>query len=154
MRRFLSLAAALAVLAAAAPAVAQSMPIRIDQAARIVLSGAARDVIVGNPAVADVTVLDSRTLVITGKGYGITNLVVVDGRGRTILDRQIIVSANDDGRVTMYRGGDLYNYACAPRCERTPMPGETDATYQQAAPPFTASVQRAQSVPAQQGGGQ
>lgn len=151
MRRFLGLAAAFAVLSLAAPAVAQSMPIRIDQAARIVLGGTARDVIVGNPAVADVTVLDGRTLVVTGKGYGITNLMVVDGRGRTILDRQIVVSANDDGRVTMYRGGDLYNYACAPRCERTPMPGEKDTTYQQAAAPFTASVQRAQTAAPAQG---
>lgn len=146
MRRLLSLAAVLAALSVAAPAMAQSLPIRIDQAARVVLAGTARDVIIGNPAVADVTVLDARTLVVTGKGYGITNLMVVDSRGRTILDRQIIVSANDDGRVTMYRGGDLYNYACAPRCERTPMPGEKDSTYQQAAPSFTAAVQRAQSA--------
>lgn len=152
MRRFLSLAAALLALSAAAPALAQGMPIRIDQAARVVLSGTARDVIIGNPAVADVTVLDGRTLVVTGKGYGITNLMVVDGRGRTILDRQIIVSASDDGRITMYRGPDLYNYACAPRCERTPMPGEKDTTYQQAAPPFTASVQRATGAATSQGG--
>lgn len=151
MRRILTLAAALVALSTAAPAMAESMPIRIDQAARIVLAGTARDVIIGNPAVADVTVLDGRTLVITGKGYGITNLMVVDGRGRTILDRQIVVSANDDGRVTMYRGGDLYNYACAPRCERTPMPGEKDTTYQQAAAPFTASVQRAQGATPPQG---
>lgn len=151
MRRFLTLAAALVALSAAAPAMAQSLPIRIDQAARVVLGGTARDVIIGNPAVADVTVLDGRTLVVTGKGYGITNLMVVDGRGRTILDRQIIVSANDDGRVTMYRGPDLYNYACAPRCERTPMPGEKDTTYQQAASPFTASIQRATGAAAQPG---
>lgn len=152
MRRILSLAAALLALSVAVPAAAQGMPIRIDQAARLVLSGNARDVIIGNPAVADVTVLDGRTLVVTGKGYGITNLIVVDGRGRTILDRQIIVSASDDGRVTMYRGADLYNYACAPRCERTPMPGERDTTYQQAAAPFTASVQRAAGSATPQGG--
>ncbi len=152
MRRFLSLAAALFVVSAAAPAVAQSLPIRIDQAARVTLSATARDVIIGNPAVADVTVLDGRTLVVTGKGYGITNLMVVDGVGRTILDRQIIVSANDEGRITMYRGPDIYNYACAPRCERTPMPGEKDATYQQSAAPFTASVQRAAGAATSQGG--
>ncbi|HRD46591.1 MAG TPA: pilus assembly protein N-terminal domain-containing protein [Caulobacter sp.] len=151
MRRFPGLVATLLVLFVALPAAAQNMPIRIDQAARLVLSGSARDVIIGNPAVADVTVLDGRTLVVTGKGYGITNLIVVDGRGRTILDRQIIVSASDDGRVTMYRGPDLYNYACAPRCERTPMPGEKDTTYQQAISPFTTSVQRASGAASAQG---
>lgn len=151
MRRILSLVAVLTTLAAALPASAQSLPIRIDQAARVSLSGTARDVIVGNPAVADVTVIDGRNLIVTGKGYGITNLLVLDGRGRTILDRQIVVSASDDGRVTMYRGPDLYNYACAPRCERTPMPGESDTVYQQAAPPYTAAAGRAAGAAKPQG---
>lgn len=151
MRRILSLVAALTTFAAALPAVAQSLPIRIDQAARVALSGTARDVIIGNPAVADVTVIDGRNLIVTGKGYGITNLLVLDGRGRTILDRQINVLASDDGRVTMYRGPELFNYSCAPRCERTPMPGETDETYQQSAPPYTAAAARAAGAAKPQG---
>lgn len=143
MRRILSLVVAVTTLAVAAPAIAQSLPIRIDQAARLGLSGTARDVIIGNPAVADVTVIDGRNLIVTGKGYGITNLLVLDGRGRTILDRQIIVSASDEGRITMYRGPGLYNYSCSPRCERTPMPGETEPSYQEWAPPYTSAAARA-----------
>lgn len=151
MRRILSLVAVLTTLAAAQPATAQSLPIRIDQAARVSLSGTARDVIIGNPAVADVTVIDGRNLIVTGKGYGITNLLVLDGRGRTILDRQIVVSASDDGRVTMYRGAGLFNYSCAPRCERTPMPGETDTAYQESSGPYTSAAARASGAAKPQG---
>ncbi len=151
MRRILSLVIAVATLAVALPAIAQSLPIRIDQAARVGLSGTARDVIIGNPAVADVTVIDGRNLIITGKGYGITNLLVLDGRGRTILDRQIVVSSSDDGRVTMYRGPDLFNYSCAPRCERTPMPGESDTAYQESSAPYTAAAARSAAAARPQG---
>lgn len=151
MRRILSLVVALTTFAAALPALAQSLPIRIDQAARLGLPGTARDVIIGNPAVADVTIIDGRNLIVTGKGYGITNLLVLDGRGRTILDRQIIVSASDDGRVTMYRGAGLFNYSCSPRCERTPMPGENETAYQESAPPYTAAAARATGAARPQG---
>lgn len=119
MRRILSLAVALTALAAAGSALAQSMPVRIDQAARVSLSASARDVIIGNPAIADVTVIDARNLLVTGKSFGVTNLVVIDGRGRTILDRQIVVSAGDEGRVSIYRGAGLQDYACSVRCQST-----------------------------------
>lgn len=119
MRRIASLAAALTALAVAGSAVAQSLPVAIDQAERIQLSASARDVVIGNPAVADVTVIDARNLLVTGKGYGVTNLLVIDGRGRTILDRQIVVSAGDQGRVSMYRGSSLQEFACSTRCQAT-----------------------------------
>ena len=55
MRRILSLAVALTTLAVALPAVAQSLPIRIDQAARVMLSArvADHDPAVQVPAVVD-----------------------------------------------------------------------------------------------------
>ena len=127
MRRLLVLLTAVTTLVSASVAWAQGMPVRIDQATRVTLSASARDVFIGNPSVADVTVIDGRNLLVMGKAYGVTNIVVLDARGRTILDRQIVVSASDDGRVSFYRGPDVYNYACSPRCERTPMPGERDS---------------------------
>ena len=146
MRRPLALLAALAVLTSGAPALAQGLPVRIDQASRITLPAAARDVVIGNPSVADVTIIDGRNLLVMGKSYGVTNIVVLDARGRTILDRQIVVSASDDGRVSFFRGPDVYNYACSPRCERTPMPGERDSgsgVYSQWSGPYTTYPDRA-----------
>ncbi len=146
MRRPLALFAALAVLTTGGVALAQGVPVRIDQTSRVTLSAPARDVFIGNPSVADVTIIDGRNLLILGKSYGVTNLVVLDARGRTILDRQIVVAAADDGRVSFYRGADVYNYSCSPRCERTPMPGERDSgsgVYSQWAPPYTSYTDRA-----------
>jgi hypothetical protein len=122
MRR-LSLALIVAVFAPVA-ALAQSLAVNIDQAARITLTRPAGDVVVGNPGIADVTVLDARHLMLTGKAYGVTNLMVADQAGHTIFSRQVVVSAPDVNRISLYRGPDVYNFACSPRCERTPMPGE------------------------------
>lgn len=149
MRRLLALFTAATILASSGVAWAQGLPVRIDQATRVALSAPARDVFIGNPSVADVTVIDGRNLLLMGKAYGVTNIVVLDARGRTILDRQIVVSASDEGRISFYRGPDVYNYACAPRCERTPMPGERDSgqgVYSQWSGPYTTYADRAQAA--------
>src|SRR5271170_2022743 len=119
MRRF-----TLALLLALAPAaaLAAGLDLGVDQAARVTLSASAHDVIIGNPAIADVTVSDSRHLIVVGKSFGITNLVVADATGRTIYNTQVVVGGTDDGRVTMFRGPAVSNYACAPRCEMTTPP--------------------------------
>lgn len=143
MRRSVPVLAALATLAFAGAAMAQSLTVRIDQAARVALPATARDVMIGNPAIADVSVIDGRNLVVVGKGYGATNLIVVDGRGRTILDREIVVSAVDDGRISFFRGPDVHNYACSPRCERTPMPGERTQPYDDFEKPYIGYGNRA-----------
>jgi Flp pilus assembly secretin CpaC len=116
------IAAALAG-AAALPGVAsaQSQPlsVEIDQSARIQLRGQAGSVIVGNPAIADVTVVDANTLFVTGKGYGVTEVVVVDGVGRTLFQSQVVVAGGDAGRVRVWRGAQVTEMACAASCAPT-----------------------------------
>jgi len=119
MRPFLATLAAAALLLGALPAQAQSMVVRTDQAVRIALPGAAKDVAVGNPEIADVTVLDARNIVIIGKGPGTTNVVVLDRTGRMILDRTIVVTAADSGQVSIYRGGAVSQFSCSPSCSMT-----------------------------------
>jgi len=73
--RDLLIAAGLLLAAAvpgAAQAQSQALNVEIDQSARIQLRGQAGSVIVGNPQIADVTVVDANTLFVTGKGYGVT----------------------------------------------------------------------------------
>ncbi|HZZ35321.1 MAG TPA: pilus assembly protein N-terminal domain-containing protein [Caulobacteraceae bacterium] len=124
MRR-LPFALVLALLGPAT-ALAQSLAVNIDQGARITLPAPAGDVMVGNPGIADVTVLDERHVLLTGKTYGVTNVMISDKTGRTMFSRQVVVAAPDANRVSLYRGPDIYNFACSPRCERTPLPGERD----------------------------
>ncbi|HEX2561530.1 pilus assembly protein N-terminal domain-containing protein [Phenylobacterium sp.] len=109
--------AAFAALVLAAPAAAETMRIELDHSTRIRLPSPARDVLLANPDVADVTMLDTRNLVVLGKAYGMTHLLVVDTAGRTIFDRNLVVSAPVKGHVSLYRGPEQRNYACAPDCE-------------------------------------
>lgn len=120
-RHFAALASA-ATLAVPVAAIAQSAPlnVEIDQAMRVPLRGAAGSVIVGNPLIADVSVVDSNTLYITGKGYGITEIVAVDAIGRTVFQRQIVVSDGaGSGRVRVWRGGQATEMACGTSCSPT-----------------------------------
>lgn len=112
------LLAAAALLAAPAAASAQSrMSVEIDQAQRVQLRGPAGSVIVGNPQIADVTVVDANTLYITGKGYGVTEVVAVDPIGRTVFQSQVIVTAGEGaGRVRLWRGAQATEMACASSC--------------------------------------
>jgi Flp pilus assembly secretin CpaC len=117
-RLLLTLGAA-ALMAGPGAAVAQSarISVEIDQAPRVQLSGPAGSVIVGNPEIADVTVVDANTLYITGQGYGVTEVVAVDQIGRTVFQSQVVVTAGDGaGRVRVWRGAQSTEMACASSC--------------------------------------
>lgn len=133
----------LAVAAFAGSAMAaETLTVRLDQSARITLRQPIRDVVVGNPAVADVSMLDGNSLVVVGKTYGVTNLLIVDRAGRTIMDRDIVVTAPDSGAVSLFRGAEQRSYSCAPRCERmTPAGAGKDAAAAPAAPAAAAAPQ-------------
>ena len=117
-----NLAFALLLTLAPAAAAASDLAVPLDEAVRITLPVPASDVIVGNPTIADVSVADRRHLVITGKANGVTNLLVADATGRTILNREIVVSASNANRVSVFSGPLMQNYACAPSC--TPLSGQ------------------------------
>lgn len=74
-------------------------------------------VIVGNAEVADATVADSRTIVLTGKAFGTTNLVLLDADGNALLDERILVSIDEANTVRMYRQVARSVLSCTPSCE-------------------------------------
>jgi Flp pilus assembly secretin CpaC len=116
-RRRSLLVAAVAALTATAPiAQAQSLNVEIDRSARVALRGSAASVIVGNPLIADVTVVDANTLFVTGKGYGVTEVIAVDGVGRTIYQGDIVVTGGSTGSVRVWRGAQATEMACAASC--------------------------------------
>ena len=71
-------AAAVVFSPAVGTAQSGSLNVEIDQTQRVQLRGPAGSVIIGNPEIADVTVVDANTLYITGKGNGVTEIVAVD----------------------------------------------------------------------------
>ena len=121
-RKISRLMAALAVApllaTAAGPSLAQSGPINlgVDGVQRISLRGAASSVIVANPQIADVTVVDANTLFITGKGYGVTEVAAVDAIGRTIFQNRVVVTGGQTGSVRLWRGAEVTEMACATSC--------------------------------------
>ena len=115
----LSVILASTAVIAVGQAQAQSRPlnVEIDRSTRVQLRAPAGSVIVGNPEIADVTVVDANTLFITGKGYGVTEVVAVDAIGRTVFQNQIVVTAGSTGSVRMWRGGQaVTDMACGSSC--------------------------------------
>lgn len=129
-RHFLRFAAAMLAaaglaggVASVAQAQARPLNIEIDSSTRIQLRAPAGSVIVANPKIADVTVVDTNTLFITGKGYGVTEIVVVDALGRPLFQSQVVVSAGSNGTVRVWRGAQATDMACGVSCSlsiRTP----------------------------------
>jgi Flp pilus assembly secretin CpaC len=120
-----SLVLALAIAASPVVSLAASLGVPLDQAMIIALPAAAKDVVVGNPNIADVSISDQRHLIITGKMGGVTNLVVDDAAGRVIFNRQIVVGASSGDRVEVMRGAQVYSYACAPVCQQVAVSGSS-----------------------------
>ena len=123
----LALCLSLATALAPAPVLAaDGAPINVNvNMARILrINAAAATVIIGNPGVADVTIQDPQTLVLTGKSYGQTNLIVLDGAGNPIADTLIEVVQMQAGVVTVYQGQARTSLACAPVCQSVVMMGD------------------------------
>jgi Flp pilus assembly secretin CpaC len=126
MRTLLALLAATALATAVNAAGVVSVP--VNQGLKVSVRGVAKSVVVGNPTIADVNVIDSHTVLIVGKGYGVTNVVVIDAMGASLFDSQVVVQAPDNGRVTLYRGARVStDFACSPRCEQEPGGAGADA---------------------------
>jgi Flp pilus assembly secretin CpaC len=75
-------------------------------------------VIVGNSEVADATVADARTIVLTGKAFGTTNLVLLDADGNALLDERILVSIDEGNTVRMFKQTERTILSCTPTCEQ------------------------------------
>ncbi|KKC33081.1 pilus assembly protein N-terminal domain-containing protein [Devosia psychrophila] len=105
---------------------ADGAPINVNvNMARILrINAAAATVIVGNPGIADVTIQDPQTLILTGKSFGQTNLIVLDSAGNPIADTMVEVVQMQAGVVTVYQGQSRTSMACAPTCQSVLMMGD------------------------------
>ncbi|TGQ44584.1 MULTISPECIES: pilus assembly protein N-terminal domain-containing protein [unclassified Mesorhizobium] len=112
------LAALFAATAFVLPAGAGAgIEVTMNQAKIVKLSRAADTIVVGNPAIADAAVQDASTIVLTGKGFGVTNLVVLDQEGSPIVDEQVTVVRQDASSVRIYRRAEIQTMSCTPYCE-------------------------------------
>ena len=110
---------ALVLLSTAATAVAEEQYLRVymDHARVLKLDRPVSKVIVGNAKVADATVADARTIVLTGRNFGTTNLVLLDADGNAIVDERILVSIDEGNTVRVFKQTERSVLSCTPNCE-------------------------------------
>ncbi len=113
-----------AVLAPVAGRAADMVKVELDQARIYRLAAPASTIVIGNPAIADATLQDAQTLIVTGRAYGQTNLIVLDEQGETITDVQLAVLAASENLVTVYKGAKRQSLSCLPECQPAAIPGD------------------------------
>ena len=132
MRRVLIAATVLACVtqANAAPK-GSDVAMALDEVHTLTFKSPIATVYVGNPAIADVTMIDSRHAFVQGKGYGRTNIVALNSDNVQVFNTHITVTGGEgSGTVTLNRGAQRITLNCAGgRCEPTATPGDDQKIY-------------------------
>jgi Flp pilus assembly secretin CpaC len=100
-----------------------------DQSRLLSLPRPAAEIIIGNPVIADVSIQSGDRLVVTGKAFGITNMIAIDGKGQVIFDRRILVKRDDVRVVNLQRGASRQTFNCTPQCNPTITIGDDQAYF-------------------------
>jgi hypothetical protein len=127
--RALTFACSIAILAVPAGASAADINIVPDEAKLVKLPEKVTTLVIGNPLIADASVQPGGLMVITGKGYGLTNIIALDRGGAVLMDKAIEVHEQRAHVVYVYKGVDRESYSCTPYCERRIMLGDTPAYF-------------------------
>jgi putative type II/III system pilus formation protein len=125
---------------------ANNIVVLIDQASLVRLDRPVAEIVVGNPSIADVSVQSGKVLIVTGKSFGETNLIVIDADGKTIIDRRLIVQEPRTGFVTLYRGSAQQTLHCAPYCAPELMIGDERDVFEAVAKQITTKQSIGQSA--------
>lgn len=116
-------------VAAEVESVDEAVIVTVDRAKLFRIARPAATIVIGNPSIADATVEDERTLVLTGRSFGVTNIIILDAEGEPIVDRTIVVRSHETNTVRIYRRASRETYACAPVCEPTLTIGDNQETF-------------------------
>jgi hypothetical protein len=96
---------------------ADTVNVNLDQARMVKIPERVSTIVIGNPLIADATLQGGGILVVTGKGYGSTNLVALDRNGRVLMDKKIhVMGPGNDDIVVVYKGIERESYSCSPEC--------------------------------------
>ncbi len=120
------------VATAAFPAAAMedTIDVKIDFAKIIKLERAAGTIVIGNPGIADASVQDDQTLILTGKSAGSTNMIVLDSEGAEVANTTIRVSSNVKRLTTVFYGSKRQTLSCAPTCEQVVSVGDAPELFE------------------------
>jgi Flp pilus assembly secretin CpaC len=111
--------------------------VHLDQAQLLKLPDRTATLVIGNPLIAD-GVVQGTVLVVTGKSYGLTNVVALDRSGATVGEFSVQVVGPTENVVVVYRGVERESYSCAVKCERRITLGDSQPYFTQALTTFSA----------------
>jgi hypothetical protein len=132
VRRAMLATGALIVLAAllvSAKARASDLVVAYDQSQLLRLPRPVASVIIGNPSIADVAIQGGNLLVVTGKTFGVTNIIALDAERNIIQDQRIVVQRDEVRTVNLTKGGLRQSYSCTPNCSPTLTIGDDSAYF-------------------------
>lgn len=95
----------------------ESVVVLVDHAKVVRLPEKAQTVIIGNPAIADVAIQKNGIMVVTGKSFGVTNLIALDASGTLLAESLVRVGADSNSVLTVQRGLERESYSCTPECQ-------------------------------------
>jgi Flp pilus assembly secretin CpaC len=147
-----AIAAQAASQAAAQPPLSEPIVTRLDQATLFKLPERAATLVIGNPLIADISLQPGGLAVVTGKGYGTTNVVVLDHGGVVLMEKDIVVSSPADHVVFVYRGVSRATYSCNPDCSARVNLGDDPEVFDKTLAQTVSRTTQAMSAGANTGG--
>ncbi len=97
---------------------AETLTVAVDQAQVMHLPKGVATIVPGNPLIADVSPASGGAWVVTGKGYGTTNMLALDRQGSVVMNMTVeVLGASGSNLVVVYKGAERETYSCAPVCE-------------------------------------
>jgi Flp pilus assembly secretin CpaC len=122
---FAALLVAATAFASTTSAADNTLIVLLDQAKLVKMPDRVATIVIGNPLIADVSLQPGSMMVVTGKSYGLTNVMALDRSGAVLMEKSVRVLGQRDNVVVMYRGVERESYNCAPICEKSITLGDT-----------------------------
>jgi len=120
-----ALAAAISAVTFVPTASAEDIQVTPDHVRVVTFSSPARTVFIGNPSIADLTVIDSTHVFVMGKNLGSTNIIALDAAGHEFVNQQVVVFDQPNTMVTVQHGQNQITMSCMPeRCGYIVTPGD------------------------------
>lgn len=101
-----------------------------DQTQMLALTADPGTVVVGNPAIADVSV-DGKRVFLHGRSYGNTNITILDPQGNQLANFEVSVTHNASNEVAIFSAtsnpgerASRSSYACDPLCQKAVIAGD------------------------------
>lgn len=103
----------------ASPVRAEDLIVKYDQSQLWRLDRPVSEIIIGNASIADVAIQGSDLLVVTGKSFGITNIIALDAERNVVEERRVLVQRDERKVVNLQKGDKRESYNCSPQCNPT-----------------------------------